>query len=314
MNGFLYWERSILQSGGCKLCIAIFAFISGYAFYKNYFLSNNTSIFKRLIKFLIIYWTMLVLIAAPYLTFQGNLSLKMILCSFLAFLHNDDLLMLSFSWYVKVYVLVILFLPFIKMLSNRVHDWKIELPVLVIFPICITILLPDSEIQYTTLPIFLLSTLRLVLTWYPILHIGTMFGKYKVFENIQNMMLRKNIYLVCCLALLGCCASILIRKIQLFSLFTDAICVSIFCISAVVFIKTINNKLLNKLFVFLGEYSFQYWLLSGMFFLNTVELQWILFVPKLSILILIWSFILITPVAILTSTVSKKIIRKLLPN
>lgn len=300
--------------GGCKLCIAIFAFISGYAFYKNYFSSNNTSISKRLIKFLIIYWTMLVLIAAPYLAFQGNLSLKMILCSFLAFLHNDDLLMLSFSWYVKVYVLVLLILPFIKKISNKIKDWRIEALILVFMPICISKYLPDSEIHYTTLIIFLLSTLRLILTWYPIFHIGTMFGKYKVFENIQKMIPRKNIYLVSCLSLLGCCTSILIRKIQFFSLFTDAICVSIFCISAVVFIKTINNKLLNKLFTFLGEYSFQYWLLSGMFFLNTVELQWILFVPKLSILILIWSFILITPVAILTSTVSKKIIRKLLPN
>lgn len=61
----------------------------------------------------------------------------------------------------------------------------------------------------------------------------------------------------------------------------------------------LSQNYLDKLFYFLGKYSFQYWLVSGMFFLNTTELFNILYIPKYSILILIWNFILITPIVLI---------------
>ena len=75
--------------------------------------------------------------------------------------------------------------------------------------------------------------------------------------------------------------------------------------------KSIKIPYIEKILKFLGKYSFQYWLLSGMFFLNTSELQWILYIPKESFLILIWSFALLTPFAFLMSKISNKIITKI---
>ena len=59
---------------------------------------------------------------------------------------------------------------------------------------------------------------------------------------------------------------------------------------------------------FLGRNSIYYWLLSGMFFLNTKELEPILTFPRYSILIFLWLFVMLTPFVFACSFVSDKIL------
>ena len=302
LNNYIGW--------GLKLCISVFAFISGYALYISYF-KNKGSIFKRLAKFLITYWTMLFLVGVPYMYLTGRLTFQNLFISLFALLHDDSALILSFSWYVKLYVLVLLFSPLIKRISDKIDNVVWEAIVFIAIPLNIYWLLPDTEAVYTGVFAFTLSTLRLLLQYYPIFHIGIMFGKYRLFDKLFKKMehfSNKSTILVSIILII---LSIVCRTYYLFNSCTDLLCGVTLSLSVLAIFKSIKIPYIEKILKFLGKYSFQYWLLSGMFFLNTSELQWILYIPKESFLILIWSFALLTPFAFLMSKISNKIITKI---
>ncbi len=70
-----------------------------------------------------------------------------------------------------------------------------------------------------------------------------------------------------------------------------------------------NVKFRSKYVIpFLGKNSIFYWLLSGMFFLNTKELMPVLTFPRYSLLIFLWLFVMLTPFVFACSFVSDKIL------
>ena len=254
---------------------------------------------------------MLFLVGVPYMYLTGRLTFQNLFISLFALLHDDSALILSFSWYVKLYVLVLLFSPLIKRISDKIDNVVWEAIVFIAIPLNIYWLLPDTEAVYTGVFAFTLSTLRLLLQYYPIFHIGIMFGKYRLFDKLFKKMehfSNKSTILVSIILII---LSIVCRTFYLFNSCTDLLCGVTLSLSVLAIFKSIKIPYIEKILKFLGKYSFQYWLLSGMFFLNTSELQWILYIPKESFLILIWSFALLTPFAFLISKISNKIITKI---
>lgn len=300
---------------GSKICIGIFAAVSGYGLYKSYIsIDQNGSWIKRIFTFLITYWTMMFCLAIPYLIYFNKFNPEWMLINLFALLHNDQMLYLSLSWYVKVYLEILLFLPIVKFLNSKIHILHIDILIYIIIPFSVGLYLPNTEAYFVDWTTNILSSIKLLFTWYPVFHIGVLFAKYGIPERysgfvmkcIRNTKIRIINVIVIILLLLY---TIYCRKLWVFGQYTDVICVAAFLILFDVCYKIGESRYISKLLSFLGKYSYQYWLVSGMFFLNTTEFQWILVLPKYSILILLWKIIIIAPIAFAMNKLSELICR-----
>lgn len=304
-----FGSYDVILGKGSKVCIALFAAASGYGLYKSYIgrpsIKGFSAIGKRAGTFLITYWTMF-LIAIPYLTLFEKFHPEWIPINLFALLHNDEMLYLSFSWYVKVYIEILLILPLVKYLDSKIHSIFIDVVLFIALPVYLFKLLPDAEAQFVDWKTNILSSVRLLLSWYPAFHAGALLAKYEVIEKLS-----KRYGQASRLSIVLAAAEILILieywRRRFFSGYTDALC----AVGIILLVDFCHKNAKwdgpAKLLRFLGKYSFQYWLLSGMFFLNTTEFQFLLVLPKYSILILPWAFLLITPFAILMNKISELI-------
>ena len=91
----------------------------------------------------------------------------------------------------------------------------------------------------------------------------------------------------------------------------DMVCTTIFVVAFdYIDINLLEkNAVSDKIFSTIGKYSFQLWLLSGMFFLNTTEFTWLLYKPGLSFLILVWNIVMLLPLAVLTQKLAMLIFK-----
>lgn len=292
---------------GCKLCISVFAFVSGYGFYLSYIQEHKREIGPIIYKFLLSYWTVMFGISIPYLIYFHHFNISYLFVNLFALLHNDEMLYVSFSWYAKVYMLLLLLLPLLRKIQACGNDLFSDI-LLIALPLVLRDHLPDSEANFQNIGIFVLSSIRLLFTWFPIFYVGMLYAKYNIFERMNNESLKRGLYI------LEITASffLILLAIYEFGRVEDIILVQLFVVGYHNIYSKMNARFFTKLLVFLGNYSFQYWLISGMFFLNTTELQWILFLPRYTIVILIWSFVVILPFAIITKWLSNLVYQKTL--
>lgn len=300
---------------GAKICIGLFAAISGYGLYKSYILPDKSRLGKRIVKFLITYWTMLFFMAIPYLIYFDKFNSQWLVMNLFALLHNDEMLYLSLSWYVKVYLEILLVLPLVKFLNKKIGIIHIEIVLYIVLPLTVSCFLPEAEAYFCDWKTNIFSSIKLLFTWYPVFHVGVILSKYGLLEKYIGFSARvlkdEKKYKAAIITFITIWLMLQIicyRGQWIFNYYTDVICVAFF-IFAFYFCNQCYSlkvmKFIPGLLEFLGKYSFQYWLVSGMFYLNTTEFQWILVLPKYSVLILIWKFIIITPIAIAMYKISE---------
>lgn len=53
--------------------------------------------------------------------------------------------------------------------------------------------------------------------------------------------------------------------------------------------------LLNRYISLLGRYSLGIWLLSGIFYMPARSIQWIVYLPRVSILVVVWTTLILLP-------------------
>ena len=190
-------EFEVNLASQSKICIALFALISGYGFQKSYMCEGvpYRKIWNRILKFLITYWTILFLVGIPYLVYFGKFNIDYLFINLFALFHNDDILYVSLSWYVKLYLEFLVILPLLKYISQRIHSVITELLLFVLIPIQLVHFLPDAESFYFGKIVFILSSVRLLLTWLPVFCTGIILAKYKFFEYISP--LKKRMTSVC---------------------------------------------------------------------------------------------------------------------
>ena len=114
-----------------KICVSIFAFITGYGYY----LRNNQTIkygIKKILKFLEKYWFILFIIFIPIALIVGEeeINLTTILLNIFAI----DERIIYFAWYVYFYIFAMLTLPLLKKISNNnfLHDLIIMVGICVV--------------------------------------------------------------------------------------------------------------------------------------------------------------------------------------
>ena len=308
------------QSG--RICLAMFLFCSGFGFYKSYISKEapkKTYILQRIIKTLIPFW-IVTAITIAYLVYAGRFEPKYLIVNLFALIPSNDILYVSFSWFIKLYLLLILMLPLIRLIERK---WKkknalIDILIYIVLPLAIALIFDryQNENQFINIPLFIVSSILFVLSWFPLFAIGFLFAKCNTYKKVRDFADKFPSALVMVLSFLILGNMIYLRFITYNSIGDSVIFWS--CMADIffgpVFICTFllimdNMKHPSKYIIpFVGKHSVFYWLLSGIFFINTFELQFLITWPKITLLIFIWTMLLLTPFVFACSWLSDKLI------
>lgn len=286
-----YWLSTIT-----KVCVGIFAFLTGYAYFYNQNPTFKNSL-KRIAKLLKRYWLILFGILVPlfYLCNSGQtLTIKQIFLSMFGLQEGIEL----FGWYVYFYIGIMLVLPMItKYFITNSKMWNF-----VFFPfICIIMkIVCVAMIEYINSKI-IFNAIWTLLGYFPCVIYGYLIAKYNLIEKIQKWCRIKKIWQ----AILVTIIVLLLRayKPSIWILNLDFLYVPII-VSALAFIFHKIGKT-GKVFTFLGKHSTNLWFLHSVFFapLLREKTQALAYLPHNPILIVIWIILLCLPLSILVNKI-----------
>lgn len=308
------------QSG--RICLAMFLFCSGYGLYKSYISKESpkkTYILQRILKTLIPYWIVMFLTIA-YLVYAGRFDPKYFFVNLFVLIPSNDILYASFSWFIKLYLLLILMLPLIRLIERK---WKknalIDILIYIVLPLAIAIIFNrfQDENHFINIPLFFVSSILFALSWFPLFAVGMLFAKYNTYKKVRGFADRFPGWLVMVLSFLILGNMIYLRFITynsigdsviFWSCMADVFFGPIFICAFLLIMDNMKHKS-RYIIPYAGKHSVYYWLLSGIFFINTFELQFLITWPKITVLIFIWTLLLLTPFVFICSWLSDKLIK-----
>lgn len=296
----------VLISNFGKVCVAIYLFLSGYGLYKTYSLKGEFTIKDSIIRIKNLYlnYLLILIIFIPigYIlgVYKESATVSRVLINLLCldFYYN------SFAWFIRLYFILLLLFP----ITVKFIDKSLIRNIFIILTLAIsnTIL---NKIQYDMNykdiiligNIGLLSQLNSVILWSIHFIIGISCARFKLYEIIKvklNQFHLDNItfYLLCFIV------CVILRTKLPYKEILDSIYapITIMSLTNIVY----NNKLKN-IFMYLGKHSTNIWLIH--FYFTYKYFQNIIYYPKYTILILIWSFIIMIPISILLNKILKLI-------
>lgn len=298
-------ERIFASAG--KLCVAIFAFSSGYAIWVNRESSVNfQSVGKRALKFLLNYW----IILGAFLIYGWTIGDKIP--------EGRDLLLnlygagtgpqvpyvnVAFAWYVSFYVSFLLIAPYLLRLYRLYDRWIGGVIILLGF-----ILLPEL-VRASFLDKISAIPLALIFGTMISAVVGLLVAKWKIFDYMRSKIggsaSIKGLFIVA--------GVLIVRQIGLLTIgqtdISDAIFAMLFCFGLLLIFEKIKGSRISTVLSFLGIYSMNLWFLHGIFFTGTRPLQYFLYLPRVSILIVIWGVMLLLPFAMVFAWIQKHVWR-----
>lgn len=296
-----------------KVCLGIFLFCSGYGLYKSYINKDSapkTYILQRAVKTLIPYW-IIMLIAIVILAILGKFEPKYIPVNLFAWLHNDDMLYVSFAWYIKLYLCILLLLPLVRLIDRKLkRNALIDIALYILVPFAIWFFLKgyQDEEHFVNVLHSLVSTILFTLMWFPLFAAGMIFAKYEVYGKVRKVADRFPGWLVIIVSLLVCGYVIYLRFLFYHECIADVIYAPLFVVACLLIMD--NLKFRSKYVIpYLGKKSIYYWLLSSMFFINTTELLPAITWPRIPLLILVWTLLLLTPFVYACDFISGKLVK-----
>ena len=306
-------EKLALDLCAGPICLHVFIFCSGYGLYRSYICRNTDSrdFIRRFTKILIPYWTVLAL-TVLYLALRGKFNPEHLFVNLFALVHDDDMLYATFSWFVKLY----LELPFVLLIVQRIEKrgnhtfWKDFLGY-VLMPVGIwTALYPLMlSVRDNARLLFLVVSLQELFFYLPDFFTAMLCAKYGVFEKLRE----KTAGIPSALLLpISVVLLLFILVIQARNMISQRILLDwaqAFLIVCCLLCIMERGKFHSRhILPFIGKNSLYYWLLSGLFFLNTSVLQFIIYAPRYTVLILIWQVIVETPLVLAVKYVSGKLL------
>ena len=279
----------------CKICVSIFAFISGMGIYLS-FRSKETNkkriyyVFQKIIKLLIIYELSYVCFILPILLLFRKYSINEVIDNFLILKSS----IVYTNWYITFYVeaiLIALLHYILPIKENFVRD----IILCFLFPIILNIFFPNNIFGH----------------YFPVFMLGYLFSKHNIFSAFEKKITIVSIRLIIIFLLLF--LSLLIKiyfgefflKISTITFITPFLCYLLSC-----FIELISRlKIVKDILAFLAKYSTWYWFIHVIFHSNIILLQKIVYFPKIPIFIIIFTFLVLTPFAILLQKIYYLILR-----
>lgn len=240
----------------CKICVAIYAVLSGYG----YFFSKEKTIthgIKKIFGLLKIYWVSLFTIFIPAAIIGGaNLTLGRIILEVFGLYPNFN----WFAWYIYFYILCMLVMPFIyKKLRFRPI---INLGLLLVGPYLIELVLYCVA---NNNQMILVNELISCMVYFPCFLIGYWMADNKIIEKYKSLMLSKffifNIIGIAVVFILR----ILVHEVLGF-LLDVFYAPALICFFVGGFESLSEFRLVNELFIKLGKYSTSMWFFHATFF------------------------------------------------
>ena len=291
-----------------KLCVAFYAFISGYAFAKKNIHSqkimrrmfeNFKIALSTLIKFYSKFWLVWVIFIPIGIIFFGQpLDLDSIVKSLIfGGGYNGE------WWYVYQYLKFLFVFPFIEVFTFCLSNKNLQKRTLLVLISCtVLFILFKNEMFVATI----VKSIRTLLSTYMIIFvISFVIGKTNIFEKINNKItLPTSICFVIILLVLVVrwCLVKNPREVRYDILISPIL---IFSIVTIIHNKTGKESSLLKLLSYSGRYSTYIWLIHT--FWIYYFFQDIVLLPRYSILIFIWAFTISLLNAIVLTEIQKKL-------
>jgi hypothetical protein len=271
-----------------NICVALFAFLTGWAYFFNKTPSLKYGI-KKIIRFLKYYWFILFLIFIPAAAVFGQYipTAKDILLNMFAAKVN----LVSFAWYVYFYIFVMVTLPFvIKIFKGKpLFDF--------FFAIAYCVLMYNLAARVTLFRDYLTNGLLNCLYWYPCVLVGYLFARHDLFSRLHAHFKHpyKILYVSTILLTMGC----RLKWQTLLGVNLDVIYAPVIVYSLVMLLNP-GAQAVRKVLEFLGRHAMNIWFLHSIFFTPLLRpaFQKIAFLPRNPILVVIWVILLCLPFSI----------------
>ena len=265
----------------CKICVAIYAVLSGYGYY---FAKEKTIKYglKKIWGLLQIYWITLFTLFIPAAILGGwKLTLKQLIVQMFGLLANLN----WFAWYVFFYIFCMLVMPILCEYNVfRFKPW-INLCMMIVVPYILEVILysiPNYENNT------LIHDLFSCFLYFPCFLIGYWMAKNKIIDKVRNFKILCN-PIICILFILSVFAiRIVVRSIAEFQL--DVFYAPILICSFAILFEKKDYVIISPILDTLGKYSTGIWFFHAVFFSDYV-CEWfqpILMIVSWPPLIFLW--------------------------
>ena len=301
-NSFTLFGRAIssFTNGSLKICVALYAFLTGYAYCKAKDKSYHYSV-KKIFQLLKIYWFILLVIFLPLSILVGNYKLNWSFLYNLFALKNN---LVTFAWYVYFYIFTMFCLP---IYDKYLHFAKKKIKsgaggvFLHLVPIA-GFYLGFGLIQYLKIykgiDNFLLNDLQDCLLYFQVIIIGYTFSEYALIDKISSKVRHKK--------LVGWGLTIVVPLMRNYcgsiaGFGFDIVYAPLMVIGILLILDGVNRpNIVCRGLSFLGSQSTEIWFIHSIFWSDclTKKFAAIAYWPKLPILCVVWIIVLCIPVAI----------------
>ena len=303
--------------GFSKICVALFALLTGIAMYYTY---SKKSIgrgykhtLKKLLPFFLTYWIIILCIYIPIMATVGVFTFN--LQEFVLNLFGYMTTYCKIAWYVRFYFELVLLFPLvvitIKFFYRKSQNKEISITVFLI----INWLFRTIFMQFSFPGMMYLTEF---MNYLPVVVVGYYIAWASVFEllasRLSDKIISKKMLLGLYLVILGCIFLLrgLLTGNDRFNI--DVILAPVFVGCTWYVLLLIEDvsviRKVKELLAILGKYSLEIWFLHAIFFIGNATIQKVAYWPKIDILILIWTILLLLPFAMLIQRVQKKMLRR----
>ena len=264
------------------ICIAMFSFISGFGIYKKNGNKDNNMIIKstliKLEKLYLNYWIIIFFfVGASFLMGYRKFEIMEFIDNMVGytFTYNTE------AWYIWLYLILLITVPLSLKVINR--DLWSSLFKLAIISIIIRTIIPyiftdDLWREFRNTVYY--KNIHL-LKWYSCFLCGMIFAKYSLFEQINKKLINNSIIKSIAIFIGG-----LYLRAR-YGYYFDYIFVPMFIVSMINIAKTIR---IDSILQYIGKHSTNIWLIHSFFVFQ--YLQEFTYMPRVSVLVLIWTIIL----------------------
>lgn len=284
-----------------KICVALWAFLSGigaYYTYKKGITMAYRSNLIRLANLMILYVLILFVVFIPLIwllhpSFVGenyDLSVYHIVCNIFACDAEYD----KAAWYLRFYIMFVVSFPLIllakrKIKSNRTF-YVLILLLFLFLPKLINPILGDIALGIIPLKQALgeyCSYILIVISGYAV-------AEYNLFECVQNRMGERKNLVVCVISLFVAMTLRSYAKyinLGIVSIYTDIVITPFVVYAFFVFFQRAND-IVKHIFVYIGKASMVVWLVHWVFNVGVCEIQRVAYFPKVSYLVVLWVLVM----------------------
>ena len=254
-----------------KICVSIFLFLGGYALYKVYKESvSYRSILKRVYKLYLNYWSVfIVFITLGILLGKIGFNFRVLFSNFIGISSSLN----GEWWFFIIYVLLIAMYPIIRHAILKYNSVIVFLASFIIF--CIGTL---ANIVSYRIGLVKYEIIFNIMNCQYMFVLGALTAKEAIFDKAYKFINKR--YQSTTIILFG------IIFLLIFPIKTLG-----YALITLVFIFALNNTIgKNKILIYLGRHSMNMWLIHTFF--CYYYFQEIVFMPRYSILILLWTILL----------------------